>query len=1187
MLKVDSDYFDSAPYKKTLEFNSMSRTSQYATFLQTNFIPKSDYPIGQKSWWGQLYGSSLALALSQQIKKQQQFTLLITADVTTAQQLGYELEFFLKGSTIPILHFPDWELLPYDHFSPHQDIISQRLSSLYNLPRQKTGVLIVPVHSLMQQLPPTEFIEQNTLILKQGMQINMDKFRLDMSKKGYRYVNTVYEHGEFTIRGSLIDIFPMGSKTPYRLDLFDDELESIKLFDIESQRSIEEVKSVNMMPAKEFPTSKEAIEQFREQYREVIGGDLLASTIYSNMSEGIFPAGIEFYMPLFFKQTSSLFDYLPKNTLACYFQDLHSVANSFMDDVKFRYEQYRHDIQRPLLTPETLFLNTEKLFSSFNSLHSIIYQSFEYKNKKGVTNFNAQVPSPVQVDNQSQQPLTKLQQRIKTFTGKILFVCETAGRRESLLDLFKKQKIYPKIFTSFNDFINSDKLLGISIGFLEKGLMLEQAQELEQTKLLIITESQLYGEQVMQRRRRKKSKNATDEDAIINTLAELQIGAPVVHEDNGVGRYLGLEIISVDDLETEFLLLEYQGGDKLYVPVSSLHLISRYTGANPDTAPLHKLGSGQWDKAKRKAKEKIRDVAAELLEIYAKRKAQQGYVYPLDEIDYQQFCAAFPFEETPDQQQAIEQVIVDMTGSKPMDRLVCGDVGFGKTEVAMRAAYVAVQGGKQVAILVPTTLLSQQHAENFKDRFADLPFKIAGLSRFQTKKEQILILKEVLEGKIDIIIGTHKLLQKDIKFDNLGLLIIDEEHRFGVRQKEQFKKFRSKVDILTMTATPIPRTLNMSLAGIRDFSIIATPPAKRLAIKTFVQQWSNETIREACHRELMRGGQIFVLHNKVDTIEKRARELAELLPDAKIDVAHGQMHEAQLEKVMTNFYHQRFNILVCTTIIETGIDIPTANTIIIERADRFGLAQLYQLRGRVGRSHHRAYAYLTVPPKKLMTADAIKRLEAIESIEDLGAGFTLATHDLEIRGAGELLGEGQSGQMQEIGFTLYTDLLDRAVTSLKAGKEPDLDLNTSIGTEIDLGAAALIPDDYLPDVHNRLIMYKRIANAKDDVDLKDLQIEMIDRFGLLPDPIKMLFDVTSLRLRATPLGICEISFSAMGGRIFFEETPNIDPMKIISLIQTKPNKFKLEGNNKLKLLEKIEKASKRIDYLNHLIDDWL
>jgi transcription-repair coupling factor (superfamily II helicase) len=1163
-------------------------TLSLAQTLKNELLPDNKYTSGQKSWWGQLYGCSLSLVLSELIDKQK-FILLVTADVNSAQQLGHELEFFLAKSelsqTIPVLHFPDWELLAYDHFSPHQDIISERLSSLYQLPRQKSGILIVPIHSLMQQLPPVDFIEQNTLQLTQGMQINIEYFRLEMAQKGYRCVNTVYEHGEFSVRGSLIDIFPMGSKVPYRLDLFDDELETIKIFDIETQRSEDQVDSIKMMPARDFPTSKEAIELFRQQYREKIGGDLIASSIYSDISEGIFPAGIEYYMPLFFEQTSTLFDYLPKQSLCCYFQDLQSSAEQFINDVKFRYEQYRHDIQRPLLDPKQLFLSTEQLFKSFNSFHSIVYQSFKYKIKAGVTNFNSKVPTPVQIDSQTKQPFDKLKKlihkQLKSETGKILFVCETAGRRESLLELLKAQKIYPKTFINFEQFLNSDKSLGITIGYIDKGLMLLKPD------LFIIAESQLYGEQVMQRRRRNKAKNDRSEDVIINSLAELKIGAPVVHEDNGVGRYLGLQTITVDDQQTEFLLLQYKGEDKLYVPVYSLHLISRYTGANPDTAPLHKLGSGQWEKAKRKAKEKIRDVAAELLEIYAQREAQQGYVYPLNEADYQQFCAAFPFEETPDQQQAIEQVIIDMTGSKPMDRLVCGDVGFGKTEVAMRAAYVAVQGGKQVAILVPTTLLSQQHTDNFKDRFAELPVKISGLSRFQTNKEQIQILKEVQKGTIDIVIGTHKLLQKDIKFNDLGLLIIDEEHRFGVRQKEQFKKFRTKVDILTMTATPIPRTLNMSLSGIRDFSIIATPPAKRLAIKTFVQEWSNETIREACHRELMRGGQVFILHNKVDTIEKKVRELQELLPDAKIDLAHGQMHEKQLERIMSDFYHQRFNILVCTTIIETGIDIPTANTIVIERADRFGLAQLYQLRGRVGRSHHRAYAYLTVPPKKSMSSDAIKRLEAIESIEELGAGFTLATHDLEIRGAGELLGEGQSGQMQEIGFTLYTDLLDRAIKSLKDGEEPDLDQNTTMGTEIDLGIPTLIPDDYLPDVHNRLIMYKRIANAKDDLRLKELQIEMIDRFGLLTDQIKNLFSVTSLRLKATPLGINEISFSDIGGRMVFNDKPDIDPMKIISLVQSRPSKFRLDGNNKLRLLVKLEDGNKRIDYLNQLIDDFM
>jgi len=1147
------------------------------SLLLSAFQPQNQFKSGYKSYWGKLYGSSIPLALSQLIKQKQHFVVVVTPDVPSAQQLEHELQFFLSASDITIFQFPDWEILPYDHFSPHQDIISERINTLHQLPLLTHGVLIVPVMSLLQKLAPVDYINANTLQLKTEMVIDIDDFRRDLDKKGYRCVNTVYEHGEFSVRGSIIDLFPMGSKNPYRIDLFDDEIETIKTFDIETQRSENKIKEINMMPAREFPTHKEAIELFREQYREQVGGDLISSIIYSDISEGRLPSGIEFYLPLFFTETATLFDYLPDNTVLCNYQGLTTNAEQFLDDVKHRYEQYRHNVQHPVLPPDSLYLPLNELFQNAKRFSRIILQSFEFEEKAGVYNFQTQQPLPLKIEVDKEEPLFHLKHLLNDYSGKVLFVTETAGRRENLLDLLKPHKIYPKVFKSFDDFIASNKSLGITIGLLEYGIQLTDPE------LILITESQLYGQQVMQRRRRQRShKKQIDEDAVVNTLAELQIGSPVVHEDNGVGRYLGLETINVGDQEAEFLSLEYAGGDKLYVPVASLHLISRYTGTNPETAPLHKLGSGQWEKAKRKAKEKIRDVAAELLEIYARREAQQGYVYDIDKMDYQRFCAGFPFEETPDQAQAIEQVMGDMVGSKPMDRLVCGDVGFGKTEVAMRAAFIAIQSGKQVSILVPTTLLAHQHTENFQSRFAELPIKVAGISRFQSKKEQQLIIEGLINGTVDIVIGTHKLLQKDIKFKNLGLIIIDEEHRFGVRQKETFKALKSKVDVLTMTATPIPRTLNMSLSGIRDFSIIATPPARRIAIKTFVSEWNNETIREACQRELMRGGQIFFLHNNVSTIDKRARELAEIIPAAKINVGHGQMAEHQLEQVMSDFYHQRFNILVCTTIIETGIDIPTANTIIIERADRFGLAQLYQLRGRVGRSHHRAYAYLTIPPKNNMTADAQKRLEAIESIEELGAGFTLASHDLEIRGAGELLGEEQSGQMQEIGFTLYTELLDRAVKSLKAGQEIDMEKSANHGTEIEIHAAALIPGDYLPDVHSRLIMYKRIANAKTDADLKDLQVEMIDRFGLLTDQIKNLFAVTSLKLMATKLGILEVNFSEDSGRVVFEDTPPIDPMQIINLIQTKPNQYKLDGNNKIRLLKEIESPMQRMDYLREL-----
>ncbi|MCP3850997.1 MAG: transcription-repair coupling factor [Gammaproteobacteria bacterium] len=1145
--------------------------------LKPEFVNKP----GMKSQWGKLYGSALTLAISNLAQQSGQFITLITSDMPSAQKLKHELSFFLDESELNILTLPDWETLAYDQFSPHQDIISERLSTLYHLPHLKSGVLIVPLSTLMHRLMPLDYINNNTLLLDTGMKLDIAQFRRDLEKRGYRCVANVYEHGEFAVRGSIIDLYPMGSKLPYRIDLFDDEIDTIKIFDIETQRSVKPIDSINMMPAREFPLDKESIELFREQYRDQLGGELTDSVIYNEVGQGISPAGIEYFLPLFFEQTTTLFDFLPEKNVIINFTDLETVTDQFIEDTQQRYEQYRHNVTRPILEPKALFLRTDELFAQLKRYPRIICQSFEFQDKAGVYNFNSEKPPSLTISTQTatqiESALDKLQlyiQQAKERNQRILFCAETAGRRETLLDIFKPYKIYPKNFSSWNEFQHSDKAMGICTAPLDEGLQLDS--------IVLISESQLYGLQVMQRRRRKNK--SRDNDAIINTLAELQVGAPVVHEDNGVGRYLGLETITFGDETTEFLSLEYAGGDKLFVPVASLHLISRYTGSNPDTAPLHKLGSGQWEKAKRKAREKIHDVAAELLEIYAQREAQQGFVYRYEQQQYHAFSSEFPFEETPDQQKAIEQVIEDMSGPKPMDRLVCGDVGFGKTEVAMRAAFLAVSGGKQVAILVPTTLLSQQHAENFQSRFAEWPVKVAGLSRFQTKKEQDIILKGVSDGTIDIVIGTHKLLQGTVKYKRLGMVIIDEEHRFGVRQKDRFKKLRSKVDILTLTATPIPRTLNMSLSGIRDFSIIATPPARRLSIKTFVQQWSNDTIKEACQREIMRGGQIFVLHNNVQTIGKKARDLAELIPDAKIDIAHGQMREKELEQIMGDFYHQRFNVLVCTTIIETGIDIPTANTIIIERADRFGLAQLYQLRGRVGRSHHKAYAYLTVPEKKLMTSDAIKRLEAIEAIEDLGAGFTLATHDLEIRGSGELLGEGQSGQIHEIGFTLYTELLERAVKSLKEGKDPEQETAAHHGTEIDMHIPALIPDDYLPDIHTRLVMYKRIANAKDDVALKDIQVEMIDRFGLLTDQIKNLFSVTSLKLKATPLDILSLDYSDNGGKIIFSDQPNIDPMKIISLIQTKSVLYKLDGNSKLKLMKMESDVSKQFQYLNHLLD---
>ncbi len=1140
--------------------------------LQPDYVNKP----GMKSYWGKLYGSAFSLALSNLATGSGRFIMLIASDMPSAQKIRHELEFYLQDTHLDILTLPDWETLPYDNFSPHQDIISERLATLYHLPRLEKGILIVPLSTLMHRLMPVDYINNNTLLLNAGMTLEIDQFRAELNKSGYRCVANVYEHGEFAVRGSIIDLFPMGNPLPYRIDLFDDEIDSIKTFDVESQRSIENIERVNMMPAREFPLDKASISLFREQYRKKLAGDLTQSVIYNDVGQGIASPGIEYYIPLFYNSTTTLFDFLPANTVVVNFTELEQVTEQFINDTHQRYEQYRYNIQRPLMPPVDLFLTRDELFGCFKQYPRIISQNFEFQPKAGVYNFNSQQAPAVNINTRTEKALSKLEQFIQTSGKRILFAAETAGRRENLLELLKPYKIHPQTITGWKEFIQSEVTLAICTAPLEEGLHLSAPD------ISLISESQLYGQQVMQRRRRKL--RSRDNDAIINTLAELQIGAPVVHEDNGVGRYLGLQTITINEEQTEYLALEYADGDKLFVPVSSLHLISRYTGANPDTAPLHKLGSGQWEKAKRKAREKIRDVAAELLELYALREAQQGYVYRFDQQQYQAFAAGFPFEETPDQQQAIEQTIEDMSGPRPMDRLICGDVGFGKTEVAMRAAFIAVAAGKQVAILVPTTLLSQQHSENFQNRFADWPIKIAGLSRFQTRKEQELILKEMAAGTMDIIIGTHKLLQNDIKYKNLGLVIIDEEHRFGVRQKEKFKALRSKVDILTLTATPIPRTLNMSLAGIRDFSIIATPPARRLSIKTFVSEWKDATIKEACQREIMRGGQVFVLHNNIDSISRKASELEKLIPEARVNIAHGQMREKELEQIMSDFYHQRFNILVCTTIIETGIDIPSANTIIIERADRFGLAQLYQLRGRVGRSHHKAYAYLTIPGKKLITADAQKRLEAIDAIEELGAGFTLATHDLEIRGSGELLGEDQSGQMQAIGFTLYTELLERAVKSLKQGNDPQLETASHHGTEIDLHVAALIPEDYLPDVHTRLVMYKRIANAHNDIELKDIQVEMIDRFGLLTDQIKNLFAITQLKLKATPLDILSINFSSNGGRMVFSEKPNLDPMKIINLIQTQSKLYKLDGNSKLKLLKKEPDFNRQIDFLSELLD---
>ena len=1145
---------------------------QTAESLQTILTPVIPVNNQQTQYWGQLYGNSLALALVETAKKAQQPVIVITGSVSEAHQLESAIEFFTPND-IPLLHFPDWETLSYDIFSPHQDIISERLQSLSQLPHLKTGIIVIPIQTFAQRIAPQSYINAHSLILDVGDTLSLDDIRVRFEQTGYQCVSSVMEHGEFAVRGSILDVFPMGSKIPYRIELFDDEIENIRSFDPETQRTIEKLENIHLLPAREFPLDKDGIKQFRQSFRARFEGEAQNCNIYRDVSNGLSSPGIEYYLPLFFEQTETIFDYLPENCIVVTDKTMQDQNKLFWQELSERHEDRSHDIERPILTPNELYVPINEINAFIKKYQHIQYQNFQYDSVTA-TNFNTQKPPSLLIDIKLESPSQKLQSFVDRYNGRTLFSSESTGRRESLLELLHGIDIYPDKFDSWQDFLASDSKYGITVYPLIDGLHISDPD------ISVITESQLYGKQVLQRRRRKKEQR--DSDIIIRNLAELTLNSPVVHEQHGVGRYIGLTNIEVGDIEAEFLMLEYADGDKLYVPVNSLHLIGRYTGASPDSAPLHKLGSPQWAKAKRKAAERVRDVAAELLDIYAKREAKQGHSYHIDEAHYNAFASSFPFEETPDQQTAIDQVIANMRSNNPMDHLVCGDVGFGKTEVAMRAAFIAVQDGKQVAVLSPTTLLTQQHVDNFRDRFSDWPIKIDSLSRFKTAKEVKATLAELEKGTIDIIIGTHKLIQKDIKYKELGLVVIDEEHRFGVRQKDQFKSLRSEVDILTLTATPIPRTLNMAMSGIRDLSIIASPPAKRLAIKTFVSQWDDKLIKEACLREIKRGGQVFFLHNDVETIPNQAKKIAELIPEASVEFAHGQMREKQLEATMSDFYHQRFNILVCTTIIETGIDIPTANTIIINRADRLGLAQLYQLRGRVGRSHHGAYAYLITPPEKLLSADAKKRLEAIESIQTLGTGFTLATHDLEIRGAGELLGDEQSGQMSEIGYTMYTELLERAVESLKKGIEPDLDKPLHQGAEIDLHIASLIPDEYLNNIHERLMLYKRISSAKSKEELKELQIEMIDRFGLLVQPIKNLFNITELKLKYTKLGVNRIDISSQGGRIIFDEKPNVDPMKIINLIQTESKTYKLDGNDKLRITKDLEDIDKRFKFLDDL-----
>jgi len=1134
-----------------------------------------DTPASAEHQLGQIYGCGQALTIATAAAQKQVPIVVVTSDIQQAQLLQHELQFFYPRKDL-VYHFPDWETLPYDVFSPHQDIISERLTTLYRLPAINPGhILVLPIATLLQRLSPKSFIQQHVLLMKKGQRVDIGDFRHNLEQAGYSCVSQVMEHGEFAIRGSIIDLYPSGHDLPFRIDLFDDEIDSIRRFDPESQRSLDTIESINVLPAREFPFNKDAISQFRTRYRECFEGDPTQSNIYNHVSEGMIPAGIEYYLPLFFDHVESLFDYLPRNTLFFVNGDIDAQIDHYWEELAHRYEQRRHDIERPILQPERLYLQHDEIHERLGRYHNIKLQTFKGLEDGNIHNLPFAAPPQVLLQPRASEQAAALMELIRSFDGRVLFVAESTGRRETLLDMLRDKKLYPRVFESWQEFLASDEKFGISVAPLERGLQLLDPH------LCIISEPQIFGERAQQRHRRRQ--RTRDADAVISNLTDLHIGAPVVHEEHGVGRYLGLQRLEVSGIESEFLTIEYADGDKLYVPVSALHLISRYTGADEEHAPLHRLGGDVWQKIRRKAAEKANDVAAEILDLHARRAAKQGYAYHINMDEYASFASAFPFEETEDQQSAIDAVLDDLAKPMAMDRVVCVDVGFGKTEVAMRAAFVAANAGKQVAILVPTTLLAQQHYQNFKDRFADWPFRIEGLSRFKTKKQQDEVVKALSTGSVDIIIGTHKLLQKDIKFKDLGLLIIDEEHRFGVKHKEQFKNLRAEVDILTLTATPIPRTLNMSLSGLRDLSIIASPPTQRHAIKTFISEWNNNLVQEACLREIKRGGQVYLLHNDVKSIEKICKQIEELVPEARVEFAHGQMRERELEQVMLDFYHQRFNILVATTIIESGIDIPTANTIIINRADKLGLAQLHQIRGRVGRSHHRAYAYLITPPKAGMTGDAIKRLEAIESLEDLGVGFTLATHDLEIRGAGELLGDEQSGQIHQVGFSLYIELLDRAVKSIREGKVSNPDLPLHQGTEIELGIPALLPESYIPDVHTRLIIYKRLSSVDNENQLNEIKVELIDRFGLLPEYAQNLIIQNRVKLIATGLNISKMDILPQFIRIKFNENCNIDTQLLISLIQKQPDSYQLKGGDTLYINETIEELEKRVEFIINLL----
>lgn len=1120
--------------------------------------------------WKNLHGAAFALAAVEAARRLDRPLVLVGADARRVQRIEQQARFF-AGDGLPVLHFADWECLPYDQFSPHPDIVSERLSCLARLPALGKGLLCITAANLMQRLPPPEFVLGHSFLLKTGERLDIEALRLRLQSAGYAAVGQVMAPGEYAVRGGLLDVFPMGADKPFRLDLFGETIESIRHFDPETQRSFDAAGHLRLLPAREFPLNEAGIKQFRQAWRNRFAGDPQGFPVYREISRGAPPPGIEFYLPLFFERTATHFDYLDQDSSFLLDAGVTETLPVVEAGISERYELMRHDPARPVLTPAELYLGSAELLERLRDRSRIELAGGDEEGQ----DLGARIPPDLATQPRSDRPYAALHDFLARYTGRALVVAESPGRHETLAAMLRAGGFSASPCAGWADFLDKPRLgLCMTVSDLDAGLLIEEPA------LCVITEAQLYGDRVPQRRRRSAA--ARDPDSIIRSLIDLNVGDPVVHEQHGVGRYRGLTLLPVSGAEHEFLAIEYADGGKLYVPVLALDQVSRYIGADLETAPLHRLGGDAWERARGRARQRAWDAATELLEVQALRASRTGHAYPVPS-SYAAFAEAFPFEETPDQAAVIVEVLKDLASERPMDRLVCGDVGFGKTEVALRAAFVAVHDNRQVAVLVPTTLLAQQHYDNFRDRFAGTPVVIELLSRFRSAKEIAATLERIREGTVDIVVGTHRLLQTDIAFKRLGLVIVDEEHRFGVRQKERLKRLRAEVDILTLTATPIPRTLNVALAGMREISIIATPPAGRLSVKTFVREWNDALVREAILREIRRGGQVYFLHNDVRTMEPERERLARLVPEAEIRIAHGQMPERDLERVMSDFYHQRFNVLLCSTIIESGIDIPTANTIVINRADRFGLAQLHQLRGRVGRSHHQAYAWLIVPSSAFLAGDAARRLQVIESLGDLGIGFALASHDLEIRGAGELLGEAQSGLIDEVGFTLYSEYLRQAITTLSRGRDFTEVEAPAPAAEIDLRAPALLPPDYVSDVHLRLSLYKRISGVTDADALAELRSEVRDRFGPLPEPARVLFELAGVKLDAGGRGIRKIDLGPKGGRVVFGDKPDLDPQALIRLLQAQPRVYRMENPTTLRVTMDLPDVEARLDALRALL----